>query len=144
MKLIDYLRERHPRINALTRAEAGLLGISYPLVSGWVDRHGDMELSPEKAQELKDARAKRYAKKSYQKAKAKSVRRRKADNPAQPLGRETKKQKAETQNSLTKLVKTIVHTGCKDAKRLEEHLNQPHRKALHKEHAKNMQHMKSI
>ena len=142
MKLIDYLRERNKRINALTRAEAELIGISYPLESGWVCRHGDMELSHGKVNELREARAKRYEKKSYQKAKAKSISRRKVDN--QPLVRETKKQKVETKNSLTKLVKTIVNTGCKDAKRLEEHLNQPHRRALQKEHEKNIKHFKSI
>lgn len=32
--LIDYLRERHPTVNALTAAEAKLLGIGYPLRAG--------------------------------------------------------------------------------------------------------------
>ena len=41
MTLIEYLRIRHPTVNSITRAEANILGISYPLQAGWVYRYNE-------------------------------------------------------------------------------------------------------
>ena len=150
MTLLDYLRERHKTVNALTLAEAGVIGIDYPLQRGWVDKYGSLELPDEIVDKLRAARKQRYLQKSYKKQKSKSAKigynykQEKKPNPSLARVKTTKKDKRERQDSLTKLVKTIVHEGCKDAERLAAHLNKPHRSALHKEHAKNMNHMKSI
>jgi hypothetical protein len=150
MTLLDYLRERHKTVNALTLAEAKVVGIDYPLQKGWVEKYGSLELPDEIVDKLRAARKQRYSQKSYKKQKSKSAKRgyiaKPEKKPNQTMIREksTKKDKRDRKDSLTKLVKTIFHAGCKDAKRLEEYLNKPHRSALHKEHAKNMAHMKSI
>jgi DNA repair protein RadD len=40
-----YLRERHPTVNALTKPEAQMLGIDFPLRAGWVERGSDIPVS---------------------------------------------------------------------------------------------------
>lgn len=124
MTLLDYLRERHKTINALTLAEAVVIGIDYPLQRGWVDKYGSLELPDEIVDKLRAARKQRYSQKSYKTQKSKSAKRGKAK---QYMERQTKKDKKDVSKSLTKLVTTIVYAGCKDARRLEEHLNKPHK-----------------
>jgi len=51
LTLLEYLRMRHPTINALTRAEAGVLGIVYPLQSGWIESY-NQEIPYEVCMEL--------------------------------------------------------------------------------------------
>jgi hypothetical protein len=45
--LEQYLRTKHPTINALTRIEANILGLEYPLKSGWVYKYGNLEIPSE-------------------------------------------------------------------------------------------------
>lgn len=46
--LRQFLEARYPRgCYALTKAEAIVLGIPYPLVTGWIRRFGQMEIPPE-------------------------------------------------------------------------------------------------
>ena len=71
MTLDQYLRLRHSSVLAITKAEAKLIGIQYPLKNGWIDRHGGMVLSREQVNELKNARENRYNSDKYQKAKNK-------------------------------------------------------------------------
>jgi len=73
LTLQQYLRIRHSTVNALTRVEAGILGINYPLESGWIESYSE-DIPHERLCELLAAREKRYASKSYKKSKAKSVR----------------------------------------------------------------------
>lgn len=42
--LADYLELRGKKAKALTKGEAGLLGIPYPLQAGWPRRYGAMEI----------------------------------------------------------------------------------------------------
>lgn len=42
--LTAYLAQRGTKAKALTKGEADLLGIPYPLRSGWPRRHGTMEI----------------------------------------------------------------------------------------------------
>lgn len=148
MNLTDYLRERHPTINALTRAEARVIGIKYPLQKGWAVKYASLELPDEIVEKLRKARADRYSQESYQKAKAKSQRagENKQHKPAKDkrnkqLPRETKRQKRERLDSLTRLVKTIINQGCTDAEKLARHLN---RRPNQVDSARNNQHFKSI
>ena len=72
MTLNDYLRLRHPTVNALTFAEAKLLGIKYPLQKGWVSVFGKYEIAEDLIERLHEARENRYNSDKYQKAKNKS------------------------------------------------------------------------
>jgi len=54
-----YLRARHPKIDALTAAEAKILGIGYPLRSGWAK--AEIWITSAMHAALVDARKKRYA-----------------------------------------------------------------------------------
>lgn len=71
MKLLEYLRIRHPKVNALTKVEAGILGINYPLESGWVELYTD-DIPYETVCELLRKRAERYETESYKASKTKS------------------------------------------------------------------------
>lgn len=73
MKLLEYLRTRHPTVNALTKVEADIIGIDYPLMSGWVKIYGRIEVSENMVEALKKARNERYASESYKASKIKSV-----------------------------------------------------------------------
>lgn len=149
MNLTDYLRERHPTVNALTQAEARVIGIKYPLQKGWATKYASLELPDEIVEKLRKARADRYEQESYQKAKAKSQRagENKQHKPAKDKSesrshpRETKKQKRERLGSLTRLVKTIINQGCSDSEKLARHLN---RRPNQVDSARNNQHFKSI
>jgi hypothetical protein len=44
MTLTGYLAQRGTKAKALTKGEAALLGIPYPLRAGWPRRHGAMEI----------------------------------------------------------------------------------------------------
>jgi hypothetical protein len=72
MKIIDYLRERHPSINSLTSAEAKILHIPYPLQKGWVSDYGKIELPTEIVRKLRIALVKRRNSESYLKNKQRS------------------------------------------------------------------------
>ena len=54
-----YLRARHPKVDALTAAEAKILGIGYPLRSGW--SKAEIWIPAAMHAALVDARKKRYA-----------------------------------------------------------------------------------
>jgi hypothetical protein len=59
MNLTEYLKRRLPgNSNALSRLEALALGISYPLVTGWPKRYGDIEITEEKFRELRQLQRK--------------------------------------------------------------------------------------
>lgn len=58
--LDDYLCNRQPP-GAITRLEAKVVGVKYPLVSGWRKRHGGMVLSEVMITGLMEAQAKRKA-----------------------------------------------------------------------------------
>jgi hypothetical protein len=47
MTLTGYLAQRGVKAKALTKGEAELLGIPYPLRAGWPRRHGAMEIEEE-------------------------------------------------------------------------------------------------
>jgi hypothetical protein len=47
MTLTGYLTQRGVKAKALTKGEAELLGIPYPLRAGWPRRHGAMEIEEE-------------------------------------------------------------------------------------------------
>lgn len=47
MTLTVYLAQRGKKAKALTKGEADLLGIPYPLRAGWPRRHGAMEIEEE-------------------------------------------------------------------------------------------------
>jgi len=72
MKFIEYIDSRCKGARSLTKAEAKVLKIHYPLVKGWVSQYGNMELSDNILESLLRARDKRYKQKSYKKAKAKA------------------------------------------------------------------------
>jgi hypothetical protein len=52
MTLTAYLAQRGKKAKALTKGEADLLGIPYPLRAGWPRRHGAMELTEEVVEQL--------------------------------------------------------------------------------------------
>jgi len=72
MKFIEYIDSRCKGARSLTKAEAKVLKIHYPLVKGWVSQYSNMELSDNMLESLLRARDKRYKQKSYKKAKAKA------------------------------------------------------------------------
>lgn len=72
MTLNEYLRLRHPTVNALTFAEAKILGIKYPLPKGWVSVFGEYEIDDAIVAILHAAREERYQSARYQKQKRKS------------------------------------------------------------------------
>lgn len=45
LKLSEYLAQRGKKAKALTRIEADVFGIEYPLQAGWPRRHGGMEIT---------------------------------------------------------------------------------------------------
>lgn len=45
MTLTEYLARRGVKAKALTRGEAALLGIAYPLQRGWARKHGAMMIA---------------------------------------------------------------------------------------------------
>jgi hypothetical protein len=47
MTLTAYLAQRGLKAKALTKGEAGLLGIPYPLQAGWPRKYGGMEIEEE-------------------------------------------------------------------------------------------------
>ena len=49
----DYLRDRFSRSNALTRREAELIGLKWPLKSGWVSRFANVQIPDDKVEQLK-------------------------------------------------------------------------------------------
>lgn len=49
----DYLRDRFSRSSALTRREAELIGLKWPLKSGWVSRFANVQIPDDKAEQLK-------------------------------------------------------------------------------------------
>lgn len=55
MNLSDYLKNRGVQAFTLSRNEAEILGIDWPLKSGWPHRHGDMEISAEQLDKLRTA-----------------------------------------------------------------------------------------
>jgi len=50
--LTAYLAQRGTKAKALTKGEADLLGIPYPLRSGWPRRHGAMEIDEGMVEQL--------------------------------------------------------------------------------------------
>jgi len=52
MTLAAYLVQRGKKAKALTKGEADLLGIPYPLRAGWPRRHGAIEISEELLEQL--------------------------------------------------------------------------------------------
>ena len=54
--LKEYLDRRHATTISLTAAEAFLLGIPYPLQSGWVDRYVDLVIEEDLLNRLVTAR----------------------------------------------------------------------------------------
>jgi hypothetical protein len=52
MTLTAYLAQRGKKAKALTKGEADLLGIPYPLRAGWPRRHGAMEIEEEMLAQL--------------------------------------------------------------------------------------------
>ena len=53
--LLQYIRDKYGYVQtALTRAEAIVLGIPYPLVKGWMQRYGHMEISQTTEQQLQE------------------------------------------------------------------------------------------
>ena len=61
MTLTEYLRDRHPTVNALTAAEAKILGIKYPLSKGWVESKSNMFIPSNIVSQLRTARKERQA-----------------------------------------------------------------------------------
>jgi hypothetical protein len=45
LRLSEYLSQRGKKAKALTRIEAEVFGIEYPLQAGWPRRHGGMEIT---------------------------------------------------------------------------------------------------
>jgi hypothetical protein len=59
--LNQYLRLRHPTVNALTAVEAKILHIRYPLESGWVQKYGSIRITESTLKKLNEARDKRHS-----------------------------------------------------------------------------------
>jgi hypothetical protein len=115
MKLHEYLKIRCKSSNALTKPEADLLYISYPLPEGWVKRYGNVEIDDELFDRLTSARKNQK--------EAQSKRRKKRQDfkiKQQEIGLDTA-----SITDITKLVKTIVANGCSDEERLVNHLTKP-------------------
>lgn len=74
MNVLQYLQQKYesPKPTIMTMAEASIFGIPWPLSSGWLDRHGGIQVTPamiiklqaalEKRSKRKSKRAKRLAK----------------------------------------------------------------------------------
>ena len=105
LTLTEYLRIRHPTVNALTHAEANILGIPYPLQTGWVGNYSD-DIPHEKLVELLAAREKRYSSEAYKKSKV----------------RKAKKHKPKTGNSVTikSLANKLIKNGNLSKKENEQ------------------------
>ncbi len=110
MNLEAYLRTRHNKVNSLTKKEAELLSISYPLGKGWVKRYANIEIPSEMMTRLNEAR-------EQSKLYRVEVKNRQAP-PLKLSAKQKKQQKAE----IAKLVGRIVAHGCKNAERMTEHL----------------------
>ena len=55
LNLTGYLRNRCTGALALSRREAEILGIGWPMTSGWPKRYGDMEIDNTTAERLRNA-----------------------------------------------------------------------------------------
>lgn len=68
MNVFEYIREKYgtPQHISLLYAEAKILGIPYPLQSGWLDRHGATEITKPLAYRLIQALHKKKSKKFSQ------------------------------------------------------------------------------
>lgn len=56
MKLFEYLKKRNGSGNAISKLEARILGISYPLQKGWLADHALMDISDAMLRRLEAAR----------------------------------------------------------------------------------------
>jgi len=121
MKLIDYLRTRHPYINALTKPEAKILHLGYPMVTGWVERHGQIELDEEIVKRLVEARKRRKVEVNKQKQQ---YHKKKAKNKRKVESKMSKKMASETEKSLHALMNAIVKNGFSDEARMKKNLLQ--------------------
>ena len=115
----EYLRERHPTINSLTRNEARVIGLRFPLVSGWVNRLGDEQLSDETVKKLRNARIARYTKVAEE-----TQARLNLERVNKKVAKKQKLPKLDKQatESIKKLVTSIIASGCTSEKRMKEHL----------------------
>jgi len=55
MKLVDYLKTRSVNTNALLKKEAEILGLPWPLKTGWVELYGGIEVSKSTEERLRKA-----------------------------------------------------------------------------------------
>lgn len=57
MKLIDYLQAKYGagKPTTMLATEAKVFGVPYPLQGGWLQRHGDIEVTPDLALRLAEA-----------------------------------------------------------------------------------------
>jgi len=73
MKIGEYLRAKYERLNgivSITRVECKILGIDYPLRSGWFAEHQLREITAEQEAQLSEAMEKKRGKKAKRYAKA--------------------------------------------------------------------------
>lgn len=75
MKILEYLQKKYrkDKPSAISYAEADAFGIPYPLTSGWLDRHGDRDVTPYMIERLSSklgTKAARHAKKGHPLSKA--------------------------------------------------------------------------
>jgi len=69
MKVIEYLSAKYaPGRLAILSCEARAFGIPYPLRAGWVQRYGNIEITPEIAEKLRLALGNKVTKKRGQSA----------------------------------------------------------------------------
>ncbi|MBD8531522.1 MULTISPECIES: hypothetical protein [unclassified Massilia] len=73
MTLTAYLVQRGKKAKALTKIEADVFGIPYPLLAGWPRRHGSMEITEEMVERVATQVA--LASQSADKAVRRSVKR---------------------------------------------------------------------
>ena len=99
MNLIDYLRSRHPTVNALTRAEAEIIGLDYPLVKGWVDKYENLYVPEDMFLDLVRAKNKRY------------------------------KKVASINKKTMRKIEKVAAKGCSDINRLSNNLMKPSKRA---------------
>ena len=71
----DYLSSRFSKSNALTRKEALLIGLAWPLTKGWVERFGGVEIADDKVPKLLSIANVRASKKNADKAAHKESKR---------------------------------------------------------------------
>lgn len=81
MTLTAYLAQRGVKAKALTRGEATLLGIAYPLQKGWARKHGRMEI-----EDGMRAKLVAYAEAARQVAEEKAREKRSRSHTAPPAG----------------------------------------------------------